>query len=51
MKIALHPYQPEFDLEAGDIIYVRMDISRAGTTDIYCHAQSLRVMDIRESPF
>jgi len=41
----------EFDLEAGDIIYVRMNIPRAGTTDIYCHAQSLRVMGIGESPY
>ncbi len=43
--------QTEYDLEAGDIIRVRMDIPRAGTTDIYCHAQSLRVMGIGESPF
>jgi hypothetical protein len=43
--------QTEYDLEAGDIIYVRMNIPRAGTTDVYCHAQSLRVMGIGESPF
>jgi len=48
---AASPAQTEYDLEAGDIIYVRMNIPRAGTTDVYCHAQSLRVMGIGESPF
>lgn len=43
--------QPEADLVEGDLIYVRMDIPRGNTVDVYCHAQSLRVMGIGESPF
>lgn len=42
--------QTEYDLEAGDIVYVRLNIPRAGTTDIYCHPQSLRLMGIGEAP-
>lgn len=41
----------ETDLEAGDLIGVRLDIPRQGTTDIYCHAQSVKIMGIGESPF
>ncbi len=41
----------ETDLELGDLIYVRIDIPRANTVDVYCHAQSLRVMGIGEAPF
>jgi hypothetical protein len=40
--------QVEADLEAGDIIYVRMEIPRANTVDVYCHRQSLKVMGIGE---
>jgi hypothetical protein len=40
--------QVETDLEAGDIIYVRMEIPRANTVDVYCHRQSLKVMGIGE---
>ncbi len=40
----------ETDLEAGDMIYVRMDVPRQNTVDIYCHAQSVKVMGIGESP-
>lgn len=45
--------QTEHDLEAGDVIHVRINIPRtsgtvSGGTDIYCHSQSLRVMGIAE---
>lgn len=43
--------QVEHDLEAGDLIYVRMNIPRNGTTDMYCHSQSLRVDGIGEAPY
>ncbi len=41
----------ETDLEMGDLIYVRIDIPRNNTVDVYCHAQSVRVMGIGETPF
>ena len=41
----------ETDLEMGDIIYIRMDIPRANTVDVYCHTQSAKVTGIGESPF
>jgi len=40
--------QTETDLEAGDMIYVRLDIPRQNTVDVYCHAQSARLMGIGE---
>ena len=43
--------ETENDLEAGDLIYVRVDVPRQNTVDIYCHAQSVRVAGIGESPF
>jgi hypothetical protein len=43
--------ETENDLEAGDLIYVRMDVPRQGTTDVYCHAQSVRLAGVGESPF
>lgn len=43
--------QVENDLLAGDILYVRLDIPRANTVDVYCHEQSLKVMGIGEAPF
>jgi hypothetical protein len=43
--------QVEADLEAGDLIYVRMDVPVNNTVDIYCHSQSLKVMGIGEAPF
>jgi hypothetical protein len=43
--------QIENDLEEADLIYIRMDIPRQNTVDIYCHAQSARVMGIGEEPF
>lgn len=43
--------QTESDLVEGDLIYVRMDIPRGGTVDVYCHTQSLKLMGIGEAPF
>ena len=43
--------QVENDLMEGDLIFVRMNIPRQNTVDIYCHAQSLRLMGLGESPF
>ena len=43
--------ETENDLEAGDLIWVRIDVPRQNTVDIYCHAQSVRVAGIGESPF
>jgi hypothetical protein len=40
----------EADLEAGDLIYVRLDIPRNNTVDVYCHAQSLRLAGVGETP-
>lgn len=39
----------ETDLVEGDVILVRMEVPRYGTTDIYCHSESLKVMGIGES--
>jgi hypothetical protein len=41
--------QEETDLEPGDMIYVRMDVPRQNTVDIYCHAQSARLAGIGEA--
>jgi len=43
--------QEETDLEMGDIIYIRMDVPRQNTVDVYCHAESAKVMGIGEAPF
>jgi len=43
--------ETETDLEPGDMIYVRMDVPRQNTVDIYCSAQSVRLAGIAESPF
>ena len=43
--------QTESDLEAGDLIYVRMDIPITNKVDIYCNSQSLRVAGIGEAPY
>jgi hypothetical protein len=43
--------QVESDLEAGDLIYVRMYIPINNTIDIYCNPQSVRLAGIGESPF
>jgi hypothetical protein len=41
--------ETEWDLEYGDLIYVRLDVPRQNTVDIYCHKESLRVMGIGET--
>ncbi len=38
--------QVEYDLEAGDRVWVRMDIPRGHTMDVYCHAQSVRIQGL-----
>jgi hypothetical protein len=43
--------ETEFDLEAGDLVTVRLNVPRDNTVDIYCHSQSLRLMGIGEAPF
>ena len=43
--------QAETDLEAGDLIYVRMDVPRQNTVDIYCHEESARLQGVGEAPF
>ncbi len=43
--------QPEWDLAEGDLIYVKMQIPRRTTVDVYCHAESLKVMGVAEPPF
>ncbi|MCG6533303.1 MAG: hypothetical protein L7F78_01135 [Syntrophales bacterium LBB04] len=43
--------ETETDLEAGDMIQVRLDIPRQNTVDIYCNAQSARLAGVGESPF
>ena len=41
--------ETETNLVTGDIIYVRMDVPRQNTVDIYCHAQSTRIQGVGES--
>ena len=43
--------QTEADLEAGDLVYVRMYIPITNKVDIYCNSQSLRVAGIGEAPY
>ncbi len=43
--------ETEFDLEAGDLIYVKMNIPQANSVDIYCHVQSARIAGIGEAPY
>ena len=43
--------QVEADLEAGDLIYVRMYIPINNKVDLYCSPQSLRLQGIGEAPF
>jgi len=42
--------ETEYDLERGDLIYVRMDVPVNNTVDIYCHSQSAKIAGIGE-PF
>jgi len=39
----------EMDLEYGDLIYVRLDIPRYNSVDIYCHQQSLKLAGVGET--
>ncbi len=43
--------EKEYDLEAGDLIMVRLDVPIQNTVDIYCHSQSGRLVGIAEGPF
>lgn len=43
--------QVESDLEAGDLIAVRMDIPGNNTVDIYCNSQSAKLAGVGEAPF
>jgi len=43
--------EAENDLEMGDLIYVRLDVPRQNTVDIYCHSQSVRLAGVGETPF
>ena len=43
--------ETESDLEAGDLIYVKLYVPINNTVDIYCHSQSLRIAGIGEAPF
>ena len=43
--------ETETDLEMGDLVYVRVDVPRQNTVDIYCHAQSARLAGVGETPF
>ena len=41
----------EAELAAGDLIIVAMRVPPENTVDIYCHAQSVKLMGVGESPF
>jgi len=43
--------ETENDLEAGDMIQVRVQVPRQNTVDVYCHAQSVRLAGVGESAF
>jgi len=43
--------ETENDLEAGDMIYVKVQVPRYNSVDVYCHAQSVRLAGVGESPF
>ena len=43
--------QTEADLELGDLILVQMFIPRTNTVDVYCNAQSVKLVGIGEAPF
>ena len=43
--------ETESDLEAGDLIYVKMAVPINNTVDIYCHSQSAKIAGIAEGPF
>ena len=41
--------ETEFDLEAGDLITVKMSVPRDNSVDIYCHQESAKIMGIGEA--
>jgi hypothetical protein len=41
----------EANLEAGDLIKVRMDVPTSNTVDIYCSAYSVKIGGIGEPPW
>ncbi len=41
----------EADLEAGDLVQVRIDVPVNNTVDLYCNSQSLRLVGIGEDPY
>ena len=41
--------EPETDLEYGDMIWVRVDVPRQNSIDIYCHQQSVRLAGVGET--
>ena len=43
--------QSETDLEAGDLIKIRMDVPRQNSVDIYCSGQSAKLAGVGEAPF
>ncbi len=43
--------ETEANLEAGDLIKVRMDVPTANTVDIYCSAYSVKIGGIGEPPW
>jgi len=43
--------EAENDLEAGDLVYVRLQVPRYNSVDIYCHQQSVRLAGVGETPF
>ena len=43
--------ETENDLEAGDMIYVKVQVPRYNSVDVYCHAQSVRLAGVGESPY
>jgi hypothetical protein len=43
--------ETEYNLEAGDLIKVRMDIPMANTVDIYCSQYSVKIGGIGEPPW
>lgn len=43
--------ETESDLEAGDLLDIRLDVPINNTVDIYCHSQSAKVAGIGEAPF
>ncbi|HVN23443.1 MAG TPA: hypothetical protein VMT71_05690 [Syntrophorhabdales bacterium] len=43
--------ETENDLEAGDMIQVRLDVPRQNSVDVYCHRWSTRLMGVGEGSF